>query len=106
MGAFHLGIVGVETDAFYRMAKDRHVVRIDQLGKFAVVYRVGVERRNISRVREGISNVCGVGTKVLSIAFGRLTTGALDHVRAEGRAEAVSYTHLRAHETVLDLVCR
>ena len=22
------------------------------------------------------------------------------------RAEAVSYTHLRAHETVLDLVCR
>ena len=24
----------------------------------------------------------------------------------EGRSDAVSYTHLRAHETVLDLVCR
>ena len=26
--------------------------------------------------------------------------------REEDGAEAVSYTHLRAHETVLDLVCR
>ena len=25
---------------------------------------------------------------------------------ADGDLEAVSYTHLRAHETVLDLVCR
>ena len=29
------------------------------------------------------------------------------HVRASGDdVQAVSYTHLRAHETVLDLVCR
>ena len=28
------------------------------------------------------------------------------HSVSWGRAEAVSYTHLRAHETVLDLVCR
>ena len=27
-------------------------------------------------------------------------------VQASGHAGAVSYTHLRAHETVLDLVCR
>ena len=27
-------------------------------------------------------------------------------VRADGAVEPVSYTHLRAHETVLDLVCR
>ena len=33
---------------------------------------------------------------------------ALDLLDEEegGRAEPVSYTHLRAHETVLDLVCR
>ena len=31
--------------------------------------------------------------------------GARQHDR-EGGAGAVSYTHLRAHETVLDLVCR
>ena len=34
----------------------------------------------------------------------------LDHLRAEETAKEVfgpvSYTHLRAHETVLDLVCR
>ena len=30
-----------------------------------------------------------------------LTIGAITN-----RADAVSYTHLRAHETVLDLVCR
>ena len=27
-------------------------------------------------------------------------------VAKSGATEAVSYTHLRAHETVLDLVCR
>ena len=33
------------------------------------------------------------------------TWGSLD-VGSFRRSEAVSYTHLRAHETVLDLVCR
>ena len=33
-----------------------------------------------------------------------LTTGLTDHFRL--RITPVSYTHLRAHETVLDLVCR
>ena len=34
--------------------------------------------------------------------------GQVDVVRCRrrGAAAAVSYTHLRAHETVLDLVCR
>ena len=32
--------------------------------------------------------------------------GALDVVMIMEPLEAVSYTHLRAHETVLDLVCR
>ena len=32
--------------------------------------------------------------------------GAILYMNQEGRGIAVSYTHLRAHETVLDLVCR
>ena len=31
---------------------------------------------------------------------------AVGHRRGDDRAGPVSYTHLRAHETVLDLVCR
>ena len=31
---------------------------------------------------------------------------AVGAARRDGEAEPVSYTHLRAHETVLDLVCR
>ena len=41
--------------------------------------------------------------------FGRavMTQGVLQAIDAECRFHAaVSYTHLRAHETVLDLVCR
>ena len=29
-----------------------------------------------------------------------------DFIRLKGRVSAVSYQHLRAHETVLDIVCR
>ena len=36
---------------------------------------------------------------------GRVVAGGLDDVQVNG-AQPVSYTHLRAHETVLDLVCR
>ena len=32
--------------------------------------------------------------------------GLFEIARAEGTLDTVSYTHLRAHETVLDLVCR
>ena len=34
------------------------------------------------------------------------TPAELDEVLRAANADAVSYTHLRAHETVLDLVCR
>ena len=37
--------------------------------------------------------------------LGVLTRGLLQLLASHGAA-AVSYTHLRAHETVLDLVCR
>ena len=35
-----------------------------------------------------------------------LNVTAVPGVIGEGGVKAVSYTHLRAHETVLDLVCR
>ena len=39
------------------------------------------------------------------VAVGRTSVGGAA-TQAARRAAAVSYTHLRAHETVLDLVCR
>ena len=53
--------------------------------------------------------------RVIEHEFGTIERGDLDHIDQFGglddRAhiagiEPVSYTHLRAHETVLDLVCR
>ena len=35
-----------------------------------------------------------------------LVPGSMGFVAVTGAITAVSYTHLRAHETVLDLVCR
>ena len=37
---------------------------------------------------------------------GERRNGRTDHAHTEDSVGAVSYTHLRAHETVLDLVCR
>ena len=44
----------------------------------------------------------------LAVRRGRLLLGrfAAERESSDGDAGAVSYTHLRAHETVLDLVCR
>ena len=36
----------------------------------------------------------------------KMSTAFLDQPWKDGAQEPVSYTHLRAHETVLDLVCR
>ena len=49
----------------------------------------------------------GTDDDVLTVldAFGDLDVGVADDSGLHG-LEAVSYTHLRAHETVLDLVCR
>ena len=41
------------------------------------------------------------------IGFGMIGfLGASQQMKVSGKPDAVSYTHLRAHETVLDLVCR
>ena len=53
-------------------------------------------KKDINRLSEVVVTGSLEGTERSKVPFsvGRLT------------AEAVSYTHLRAHETVLDLVCR
>ena len=53
----------------------------------------------------------GAGRPLLKVAFGAqrgqfLGHGDVDELIEHGAVNAVSYTHLRAHETVLDLVCR
>src|SRR5665811_636447 len=45
------------------------------------------------------------GSLALGLLVGRHTGRARSSMRC-GRQASVSYTHLRAHETVLDLVCR
>ena len=52
----------------------------------------------------------GVGQAEAGVVFGAQRALEVDHlagaVDGPVGVEAVSYTHLRAHETVLDLVCR
>ena len=50
-------------------------------------------------LRAGVTLLCDVRRNPLSRKYG-FSKSTLSH------ACAVSYTHLRAHETVLDLVCR
>ena len=54
----------------------------------------------VARARAGL-RVC-----VICDWLGSFGAGALWATLREGGVDAVSYTHLRAHETVLDLVCR
>ena len=56
-------------------------------------------------IRDSVGIVRGAG---LLKAAARLADHALEarDDRGDGARVAVSYTHLRAHETVLDLVCR
>ena len=46
------------------------------------------------------------GDPVVPVLLTRKMVDAARGAGAEVRYDAVSYTHLRAHETVLDLVCR
>ena len=49
----------------------------------------------------------GATPATIAVIDGRIKIGLSPQQReALARTEAVSYTHLRAHETVLDLVCR
>ena len=57
--------------------------------------------------------MCGIvgiylKTKKFEKNLGRMLSGMLNNMESRGpdSAGSVSYTHLRAHETVLDLVCR
>ena len=67
-----------------------------------------VQSQTVSRLREAIiGGTFSPGERLVENAlcqrFGVSRTSIREALR---RLEAVSYTHLRAHETVLDLVCR
>src|SRR5665811_834930 len=64
-----------------------------------IAYRQPVSRSRVSSVR---------GVNVDGVVRTLLTRGLIEEMGEEGEfgATPVSYTHLRAHETVLDLVCR
>src|SRR5664280_3874112 len=47
------------------------------------------------------------GTGIQAVGIQQIRNSLLDsQIASESSVGAVSYTHLRAHETVLDLVCR
>ena len=52
------------------------------------------------RSRRAVQNKVGLETRRIAAVCPRRSEGL------RSRVEPVSYTHLRAHETVLDLVCR
>src|SRR5665811_796643 len=63
---------------------------------------VALERMTIGRLTQAL--VVAVAVVPRSAAESRGTIPSAPRPRPSGRS--VSYTHLRAHETVLDLVCR
>jgi len=81
---------------------------------------LGVMEFSLTRIKKSVSNCCFLllcATAVLhaqhqhrngpSRAQGsRVFTENIDRKIPANTAKPVSYTHLRAHETVLDLVCR
>ena len=62
-------------------------------------------------VGDVVNELDGISQPTVSHHLGVLREAGLVYVRREGKQvfyslNPVSYTHLRAHETVLDLVCR
>src|SRR5665811_2428490 len=77
--------------------------------KIALIYNR--ESQNVINLF-GLPNREKIGKKTIKRITDALKKGGHQVIALEGdkdlvdRLEAVSYTHLRAHETVLDLVCR
>ena len=78
---------------------------LDRSSAASDVYKRQVEYLRVEAQRE-LRRVRGLGKDIHHLA-GRVVLGIGD-VKATTvvSLEAVYYTHLRAHETVLDLVCR
>ena len=63
----------------------------------------------MSQNAESVCAVLDLGSNSFHLLIGRLDGGRIvtvDRRKDTVRLAPVSYTHLRAHETVLDLVCR
>ena len=63
----------------------------------------GTDERNKDEVAVETSPAVGAGRRAAVLLHSRR---AERHPAARDHPAPVSYTHLRAHETVLDLVCR
>src|SRR5665811_1118374 len=97
------------------VAAGRHVLLVAFLGDLFVAVLVGACQAallgalgRLGWIARGI-DACGVTATSRCRLFGLATCGGIIHWRAVGACLGlgpVSYTHLRAHETVLDLVCR
>ena len=78
---------------FFLMLRRPPRSTLDRSSAASDVYK----RQILDRIDQGLPPIVyGDGTQSYDFVF----------VRDVARANAVSYTHLRAHETVLDLVCR
>ena len=95
----------------------RHVPREGGERAFAIIgyeagqiENAGIDDSNIARQRFG-RGLCVVNERLIAGGSSPSTISLYDlpsgqRVAAVNLSLAVSYTHLRAHETVLDLVCR
>ena len=86
-------LIAVSTVFFFLMIRRPPRSTLDRSSAASDVYK---------RQGAGISWDAGALAGRFDIAAGT----RIDGDRLRERAVAVSYTHLRAHETVLDLVCR
>src|SRR5665811_1887628 len=83
-------------------------VVVSDLGERAIAKQVGA---GVADVRDGdlVTRPQQCGDRCAHALELRLALHSLPQLvvcRAQRLSEPVSYTHLRAHETVLDLVCR
>src|SRR5665811_2510921 len=93
-----IGMSQAETNRPSNRTKDPAWVMRTYAGHSSAVASNELYRRNLAKGQTG-----------LSVAFDLPTQTGYDpdHVLSRGEVgKAVSYTHLRAHETVLDVVCR
>ena len=106
---FAIATKQVDKLKFYHLTEGINLVKQNATARFDesvdVAIKLGVDPRKADQlVRGTVSLPHGIGKKVRVAVVARELKAqeALD----AGADIAVSYTHLRAHETVLDLVCR
>src|SRR5665648_15770 len=83
----------------------RNTVRVHSPDTFYHIYNRGIEGRQIFCDEDDYDFFLRLFERHLSLEQ-QITTDGNVYKHFRGRLDAVSYTHLRAHETRHDLVCR